>query len=332
MAIPKSRFVTLICCLVLLIACFARADISARASVDKKSVKLGEQFDLTLQIVHDKGYKAHPPSAGETLGDFHVVKSTRKEATLPDGRETITYEYTLAGFRLHRATIASIEVPFEDPTGRSGLLETEPLGITMAGTAPEEATDIKDIRDLVPIEARMALWLKILIGLAAVLVAFFIARFLMAKRKPAEEPLETIELPASEVALAAIKRLVESDLLFEGKHKEFYFALSEIMRKFITRRLKFPADDMTMTEIEYQMRGNPISGDFARTTLEVLRFSDLAKFAKLIPSDDETDKIIEKSRNAIELGREPLFDNDTATVPDDSASDGSSAGGTEIVD
>jgi len=71
------------------------------------------------------------------------------------------------------------------------------------------------------------------------------------------------------------------------------------------------AEDMTTTEIEFAMRDDPISREFTSIVLEVLRFSDLVKFAKLIPSDPKTDEIIRMTRYMIELGREPLFGTNT---------------------
>jgi len=65
-----------------------------------------------------------------------------------------------------------------------------------------------------------------------------------------------------------------------------------------------------------------------------LRFSDMVKFAKLIPSDRENDEIIEKARNAIELGREPLFETETGPIPQAacSSSNREKGGGVSVAD
>lgn len=287
----------------------ASADISVSSHPEKDQVKLGEQFDLTLEVLHDDGYTVAPPSVGETLGDFHVVKSSKQEDMTQDGRHRIVHHYTLAGFKLDRATISSIEVGYRGPGGKPGLLTTDPQGITMISTVPEAETQVEDIRNMAVIEPRMALWFKVFLALVAAAAVGLVLWFVLRRRRQAAEdkPKEK-PLPPSVVALAKLKQLVESDLLFEGKHKEFYFRLSEILREFMTGRLGVAAVDMTTTEIEYAIRDNPISSEFCTTLLEILRFSDMVKFAKLIPTDEENERMVERTRHAIDLGQEPLFD------------------------
>ncbi len=314
-----------------LIASVAAADVSVKASVGRDQVTLGEQFQLLITVHHDDGYTVSDPDVGKMLGDFVVVESYKGE----DEGATLEFRYTLAGFKLDRATIASIEVGYIDPAGRPGKLATDPIGIAIVGTVPEGETEIKGIRGMVEIEPRMALWLKIVIWLGAIILAIAIAWWQLRKRRTVgiEEPVEKPP-PPSVVALAALQRLVKSDLLFQKRYKEFYFALSEIIRRFLSGRLRFSAEDMTTTEIEFAMRDDPISREFTATTQEVLRFSDMVKFAKLIPSDPENDEIIEKARNTIELGREPLFETETEPIPQvgDSSPNREKGGGMSIAE
>ena len=306
----KSALAALLCGSFVLCTHTANANISISAEADRDPVMLGEQFELLVTVRHDDGYTVCEPDVGKALGDFVVVKSSKQEGK--EGAPTVEFRYTLAGFKLDRATIASVVIEYTDPGSRPGKLATDPIGLTIVGTVPEGETETKDIRGMIEIEPRMALWLKVLLCVVALALAAAIGWWRISRRRrlkagePAQKPL-----PPSVVALAELERLVKGDLLFQKRYKEFYFALSEIIRRFLSRRLGFWAEDMTTTEIEFAMRDDPISREFASTTLEVLRFSDLVKFAKLIPSDAKTDEIIEKARYLIELGREPLFETDT---------------------
>ncbi|MBN2209535.1 MAG: hypothetical protein JW759_09600 [Candidatus Coatesbacteria bacterium] len=329
----KRRLAALACALFLLLGSRAVANISVSASDDLDRVRLGEQFELVVVVHGDEGYRVNDPDVGKRLGDFVVVKSERREKE--DGKVPLEFRYTLAGFKLDRATIASIEIAYVDPAGRAGKLATDPLGVTIVGTAPEGEKEIKDIRGMIEIEPRMALWLKILICLGVVALAAAIVLWQIRKRRTAalEEPREKAPLPSA-VALAALQRLFKSDLLFQKRYKEFYFALSDIIRQFLLGRLRFSADDMTTTEIEFAMRDDPISKQFTTATLEILRFSDMVKFAKLIPSDLENDEIIKKARNAIESGLEPVFNTETEPFPQAASpsSNKEKSGGVSVVD
>jgi len=308
------RLAALACALFVLSGSRAAANISIGASTDRDRVRLGEQFELAVVVHQDDGYRVSDPDVGKRLGDFVVVKSERQEKK--DERTPLEFRYTLAGFKLDRATIASIEVGYTDPAGRPGKLTTDPIGVTIVGTAPEGEKEIKGIRGMVGIEPRMALWLKIVICLGVIALAVAIVLWQVRKRRTAalEEPREKAPLPSA-VALAALQRLFKSDLLFERRYKEFYFALSDIIRQFLSCRLRFSAEDMTTTEIEFAMRDEPISKQFTAATLEILRFADMVKFAKLIPSDLENDEIMKKARSTIELGLEPVFETEPGPIP-----------------
>ena len=74
------------------------------------------------------------------------------------------------------------------------------------------------------------------------------------------------------------------------------------------------------------MRNNPISSEFTSTVMEVLRFSDMVKFAKFNPSDPQDDEIIQKTRYSIELGREPLLIDEAPAGPESGPSSSQSEG------
>ncbi|MBN1593572.1 MAG: hypothetical protein JW941_10060 [Candidatus Coatesbacteria bacterium] len=302
----KVWLIAFFCALLCGFSQIASANISVSAEASKDEVMLGEQFDLLVTVLHDDGYTLSEPNIGQTIGDFTVVKSERTASA--EGRPKVEYRYTLAGFKLDRATIASIAIEYADPANQPGKLTTKPIGISVVGTVKEGETEIKDIKDMVPIEPRMALWLKILIAVASIAIVVLVVMWRIRRRRVRlEEAPEAKPIPPSVQALAELEKLLKGNLLFEKRYKEFYFELSDIVRRFLTRRLGLWAVDMTTTEIEFAMRSNPISEEFTEATLETLRFSDMVKFAKLIPPDDKTDEVVDGVRELIELGREPLF-------------------------
>jgi len=220
----KYALAVFLCAFAVLSTSTAIANISIRAEADRDQVTLGEQFELLVTVRYDDGYAICEPDVGGAIGDFVVVKSTKQEVK-GDG-PTLEFRYTLAGFKLDRATIASVVIEYTDPGNRPGKLATDPIGLTVVGTVPEGETEIKDIRGMIEIEPRMALWLKVLLCVAAIaLVAVIIWwRIRRRRRLKAEEPEKKLPSP-SVVALAELERLVKGDLLFQKRYKVFYFAL-----------------------------------------------------------------------------------------------------------
>jgi hypothetical protein len=113
--------------------------------------------------------------------------------------------------------------------------------------------------------------------------------------KPPEPPR-----PAHEVALDALEHLIQKNLLADGLVKAFYSEISEITRRYIEGRYFIPALEETSREILKELSGQDMSDDMLQKAREVLEISDIAKFAKYKPSDDENKNVIEWTREFIE--------------------------------
>jgi hypothetical protein len=79
--------------------------------------------------------------------------------------------------------------------------------------------------------------------------------------------------------------LPAQDLLAKGLIKKYYYALSEILKRYLERRFEFPAIEQTTTEIVSSMRTRktPLREDFGR----FFDHADMVKYAKFIPPQKE---------------------------------------------
>lgn len=170
------------------------------------------------------------------------------------------------------------------------------------GQTAQQMSDIHDIASLMPAHGIPG-WAVIAASLtAAVLVA--IASFLIWK-KFRKTPLikTTPQLPPWEEALKKLEVLSKS----MGKYskKEFYFSLSEILRRYVSRRYSIDAMEMTAEELR------PILDQFfaSLTDLKELRIdiksfiarSDMVKFAPESTDNEKMDDDIILIRKIVEM-------------------------------
>ena len=106
--------------------------------------------------------------------------------------------------------------------------------------------------------------------------------------------------PAHEIALEAIEALMKKDLIAEGLIKEFYIEISEIIRRYIEGRFFIPALEETSSEILRELKNQDIDEEIQIHAKEFLELSDLVKFAKYKPVDEENQNIISLSKEFIE--------------------------------
>ena len=131
------------------------------------------------------------------------------------------------------------------------------------------------------------LWLFLSLFIIAPLVWFF-------GRKKLSEIFSPKPKPAHEVAYMELEKLRNSNLLMQGKIKEFYYELSYILRKYIGNRYNIYAANQTTEEFfSILLESNP----FDKSSEEILHtfsdFADTVKYSLYRPDG----KVAEQSYN-----------------------------------
>jgi len=98
-------------------------------------------------------------------------------------------------------------------------------------------------------------------------------------------------------ALAGLDRIPADDWLATGHFKRYYYSVSEILKRYLTRRFQFPAIDQTTTEIVRAMKAakTPEREGFG----EFFQRADMVKYAKFVPPVSEAAAIIPTARELV---------------------------------
>jgi hypothetical protein len=180
------------------------------------------------------------------------------------------------------------------------IFETEPLLFSVNTIAIDTTQNIKDIKP--PIEVPFS-WKELLpyvywgIGGLAVLAALIIlTRNYLKKRK--KKPLPEIiapKIPPHVTALEQLEKLKEEKLWQQGKLKQYYSGLSDILREYIEHRFYINAMEQVTDEIMYAFRTADASDEIKAKLRQVLFLADLVKFAKEQPLPNENELCIENA-------------------------------------
>jgi hypothetical protein len=228
----------------------------------------------------------------DSLGAFVIVKEDRTTARRGDLDRT-TVKLAVASFQAGRQTLPGLHFPVSFG-GQNDTLTGDTVGVTIASVLPDS---MKDVHGLKPAETfpNHALWLIPAIVLLAALLAWLGWKFYRRLRR-LQEALPP-PLPPWEEALGALDRLPWREWLAAAEFKRFYYALSEILKRYLERRFEFDAAEQTTTELLASMRAyklpmrDEISRFFARC--------DLVKYAKTVPTDEEAERAIEQLREFV---------------------------------
>jgi len=96
-------------------------------------------------------------------------------------------------------------------------------------------------------------------------------------------------LPPHVVAIMELDRLKSEKIWKKGKNKEYYTALSDILRKYIQRRFQINALEMTTDEILTLFKRDKNAQSVYQNLRQILQLADLVKFAKIQPIENENE-------------------------------------------
>lgn len=152
---------------------------------------------------------------------------------------------------------------------------------------------LDDIRDIKPPigfggEYILLIVFTLLVALA-VLVYFYYWRK-RRKKLIIKIAQKATKLPY-QIAFEALAKLKVENLVKEGKIKEYYFRLSDIIRCYIEDRFEIRASEMTTEEFLDSLRNSQvITGMHKNLVKEFLNLCDIVKFARYGPTAEECDQ------------------------------------------
>jgi hypothetical protein len=155
---------------------------------------------------------------------------------------------------------------------------------------PEDFFDIKEVWKPPFVLADYYPWIfGILISLFLICVVGYIIQ-----RKRNQKPLvpfrrETPKLPPHEQAIMELNCIKQQKLWQQGRSKEYYTSITEILRRYIVARFGINAMKMTSGEILDIIKRNSEADSVYENLKQILQLADFVKFAKWNPLPDEND-------------------------------------------
>ncbi len=267
--------------------------ISARLKPRRGSRQLtiGDQFELELTVRYHRNVRTSPPASPE-FEPF--VALDRKTVTRYVGDTVIDiHTLKLAAFNTGELKIPPFFVTYP-AEGEVRAAASDSIPITVTSVMPKEMEDLNDIKPQIQFPNLLPLWL--LLGtLGAVALAIAGLRLYRRYRRirlygaPLPDPWDE--------ALAALEAIPVSDWLANGLVKRYYYTVSEVLKRYLTRRFNFPAIDQTTTEIARSMKQLRI--EQRERFGEFFEQADLVKYAKYVPPDADASAALETARELV---------------------------------
>lgn len=276
---------------------FSQESFSAKASVDKNNILIGEPIQVSLEV--------HVPAGSninwfqmDSIPHFEILDRGNIDSLMSGDQKILRQKLVITSFDSGSLFIPQLMVESGDRK-----LATDSIAVEVGYSAFDPKKDYHDIKDIINIEnpyVKYLIWIisGISIGSLVALMYFL--------RKPVKLTQAKIEINSKlspfDEAMQALEALKKENLLEQGQVKSYYTKLNDILRLFVQRKLQMSSLEKTNEELIIQLRYLNISQNQFSQLSSALRMSDFVKFAKYLPdriSNEQNFEIIESSVNLL---------------------------------
>lgn len=273
------------------------------AELDTNLIRIGEQVRLTIRVDLPKGAAVQWPVLADTLPQhMEVVRDAGTDTVLggADGSISLRRKIIITSFDSGAWAIEPIPMVVNGDS-----VETNALALQVA-TVPVDTTQaIRDIKGIYEVAPERWAWLKKnwpwLAGGAAFLLAVlgFVLWFSKRKKPELAAPPPPM-LPLHVRMRAALEELERKRLWQQGLHKQYHTEVTDILRHFVEERFGTPALEKTTDELVQELKLSSMSAEQREKLANMLRLSDLVKFAKLTPAPTENEQLMASALRMVE--------------------------------
>lgn len=283
-----------LCCTAALHA--AAPGVTSRVEPD--SIFIGDRFTYIIEVDKDLVQSViFPEFAPDPSCGVELVESPPADTVVRDGRRLkLRKRYVMAAFEEGHFDLGRASVLYADKNvvdtlygDTDNLLSVGTFVIDSTSQAPYDIKPQKTLRFRFGEISGYLLWsLAALLALAA--AVYGLVKMLERRGRNIRSLFQPAPpVPAHVAAIKALEELHNRKLWQSGKCKAYYSALSDILRTYLSGRYGIGAMEMTTDEIAGAVKGSGMSAKSTADLLTVLRDSDLVKFAKFEPDEEQNE-------------------------------------------
>jgi uncharacterized RDD family membrane protein YckC len=283
----------------------AKVTVEARIGSEDKP-KVGDQVPVVVTVRSPKGTRINFPNKPFVGKNARLAGNT--VAVEDEGGEAVErHTLTVVPVRSGKVKIPAIEVPFVDAAGNASSASSEPLRLVVGSRLANEVDpELEPARDPRPFEQWnwWLIWGLTAAGIALVAAAVTLVAVRIYAKRFANLAPPAPPRPAHEVAYERLFALRAADLPAQGRFKEFYLDLTEIIREYFGNRYGIQALGETSTELlDALQRIRPVGLGMEEVRV-FLGDADLVKFAKRTPELAEMETALVQAQLFVDRTRE----------------------------
>ena len=297
----KIRYAALIIFLIVPFASLAQGP-GVATSVNRQSILIGEPIEYKVQARFPaNAYRVAWFNMADSVAHFEVIERRKIDSMQSGGMTYLSQTIKVTSFDSGLRTIPSFIINFQNRiNGAASSLLTDSIRINVSFSPMDSVKPFHDIKTIIGVKDEWPLWMWIAAALSLLLLIFLVYYLVKNLRKKKPKPLIKSKLSPLEEALQSLNEVQKQQLLSKGEIKEFYTRLSEIFKRYISRKANSNLHILTSGEILIKLSEMQVSKENIGLAANNLKMADAVKFAKYKPADRESEETFSSTKKVVQ--------------------------------
>ncbi len=270
-----------------------------KTSVDKNEILIGQQIKYRVEISFPiNKYHLQWFDIPEEMNHFAVVAKDKADSATNQDINTFGQTIILTSFDSGLQFIPAMPLRINGINGEDAFtMFTDSIPINVLHSPLDSIQPFHDIKTIIVVKAGWQWWVwALIIAGAILLIALIILVIKRLRKKKQDVEIFASKLSPYEEAVQALSALDEERLLNKHEEKEFHLRLSQIFKRYLSRKLNVNKMHLTTDDILIEITPIDVQKSSIVKLANSLRMGNVVKFAQFIPSATESEncKIVVK--------------------------------------
>ena len=270
-----------------------------KTSVDKNEILIGQQIKYRVEISFPiNKYHLQWFDVPQEMNHFTIVAKDKADSATNQDINTFGQTIILTSFDSGLQFIPSMPLRINAINGEDAFtMFTDSIPINVLHSPLDSIQPFHDIKTIIEVKAGWQWWVWALIIAGGILLIILILLIIKRYRKKKQDiDIFASKLSPYEEAVKALAALDEEQLLNKHEDKEFHLRLSQIFKRYLSRKMNVNKMHLTTNDLLIEMTPLDVQKTSIANLANSLRMGNVVKFAQFIPSVTESEncKIVVK--------------------------------------
>jgi hypothetical protein len=274
---------------------------TVKTSVDKSNILIGQQINYRVSTsMPDNTYRLSWLSIPDSIGNFNVITKNKIDSSYSNGNLNFSQDIVLTSFDSGRQVIPPLMLTASTLDGDSTFnLFTDSIAVNVTYSPTDSIMPFHDIKNIIEVKKSFPWWAWALVALGVILLIIWILFLFKFFKKKKDVKIFESKLSPYDEAMQSLNELEKDNLLQQNKFKEYHSSLTDIFKRYLSRKTNTYQLHLTTDELLMELKGLDLSKEQISEFASSLRMGNVVKFARYTPPAYENEKAFLQTKEMI---------------------------------